>query len=368
MYIALILTIPFLISWGIFVWSRGKFSWREFLILQVVTTLIVCCGYGIARWSAVSDTEIISGRIQEKRREEVSCSHSYSCNCVTITNTDKTTTTRCQTCYEHSYDVNWWLNTNAMAESIYVDREDSQGLITPSRWKTAYVGEPVAVPHQFENYLLLKRDSILTPWVGDLKKYPVPPYPNQVHDLYKLNRLMTIGFTEPRAREWNAGLSEIAGDLGPTKQVQPLVVMINSTDTQWANAIQHAWVGGKKNDFIVILGVPKYPKISWVRIVSWTKVESLKISLKDDIWDLNTVSDPFPLLQLIREHLTQSFIRTPWSNYAYLNAQYEPSFGATVFLWALALLVNIGGSMWFHYNDLFDDRTYRYSRKFTRRF
>ena len=42
-----------------------------------------------------------------------------------------------------------------------------------------------------------------------------------------------------------------------------------------------------KNDVVVVMGTPSYPRIDWVQVLSWTDVELFKVQLRDELMDLN---------------------------------------------------------------------------------
>jgi hypothetical protein len=355
----MILALPLLISLIMFVWSRGRFAWQEFATLVLVSVAVVGAGYAIGSQQSISDVEIVSGRITEKVRQRISCRHSYSCNCVTVSCGKDCSTTQCQTCYDHSYDVQWLARTNAMDNTIYFDTLDRQGLHPGAEWHRAYVGEPVAFQHSYDNYIKAHPESVLRQFTTDYSKYQMIPYPDDVNG-YRINRFRSLGYEEQHAADWNWHLSEIAGDLGPTKQVEPIVVAVKSADPTYEYAFQHAWLGGKKNDVVILLGVPEYPKISWVRIMSWTDREDLKVELRDALMNIGTMDQRDQLLQEIRNQLQTKFQRMHMKNYEYLLSQYEPGAGLTMFLFVLALLLNIGGSIYFHLADPFGiENTYR---------
>lgn len=178
---------------------KKKFHFLEFVILEAIVLAVLGVGYEFARYTDTSDTEIISGVITNKTRTEVSCRHSYECNCVEIcsgSGSNRSCSRTCQTCYEHSYDVDWDLLTNAMNHTIGIDTVDSQGLIQPPRWSKAYVGEPVAIPHTFTNYIKANPNTVLLRYHIDLKdpKFWIPDYPNHVYDYYRLDRFYAVGY------------------------------------------------------------------------------------------------------------------------------------------------------------------------------
>lgn len=343
----ILLPVFFLFASALALWHRRRLTLDKFLITQAVSGLTLMCLFWMSEYQVGWDQEVISGRIQAKRQVTVSCQHSYSCNCVSTTDSRGNTTTICATCWEHSEDYDWVLNTNALDEIIRIPRVDSQGTVPPPRWTQAVIQEPVALQHVFRNYLRYSPNSVLldqTVWSA--QKYPVPEYPLEITDFYHLDRFLTRGYTDPQAAVWNQGLSEIAGDLGPTHQVNPLVLVVGSADTQWEHAVRQKWLGGKKNDVILLLGVPQPPRISWVRVISWTRREDFKIQLRDQVLEIGDISQRQAILQALRENIQTSFVRTRWREYEYLQDQYEPSTLTTVMLIVIAALINLGGAWW----------------------
>ena len=89
MYFALLLLLPFILA--LLAWYILKAKGEDYFgLLQVGISMAICLGIvaaGLALefYGVTSDTEIWSGSITQKQREEVSCRHSYECNCTTST-------------------------------------------------------------------------------------------------------------------------------------------------------------------------------------------------------------------------------------------------------------------------------------------
>lgn len=357
MYFLMLFALPVVIGLVSLFAFKNKLTLVEFFVMEGAVAILLAFGIGIAMWTSTSDTEIISGQILQKKSERVSCSHSYQCHCRTETSgsgKNQTTYEVCDTCYEHSYDVDWNIYTNAMNKYLDIDRIDRQGLEEPPRWTSAYVGEPVAFRHEFTNYIQAAPDSVLNHYNLDPKKYWIPDYPNKTYDYYRLNRFVSIGYSEPHAQDWNYWLHDIAGKVGPTKQAEPIVVAVNSSDTNFAYAIQSRWIGGKKNDVIIVLGVPNYPTISWVRVISWTTREDLKVELRDAIQAIGSMDRRDAVLKEISSQINSKFERMHMRNYKYLMAQIEPGQTATIVLFILSLLLCVGLDVYFINEDPFD--------------
>ena len=78
----------------------------------VVFLLLTAVRVGITA-NATADMLTINGAVTKKFKDTVSCSHSYSCNCRTVMSSDgKTSSTQCDTCYEHSEDYDWVVVSN----------------------------------------------------------------------------------------------------------------------------------------------------------------------------------------------------------------------------------------------------------------
>src|SRR6185369_625968 len=110
----LLMVLPTLIAIGAMVYFKGKVTYLEFFGQIAAVALVVGLGFGASYWSGTSDTEVWNGQVTSKTQDRVSCSHDYKCRCrseTTCTGSGKnrscTSSTVCDTCYEHSYDVDW---------------------------------------------------------------------------------------------------------------------------------------------------------------------------------------------------------------------------------------------------------------------
>lgn len=357
-YLLMVLAIPVLISMIGMLSSRGRITLKEFGILEAVMVIVVAVGYGISRYTSTQDTEVWSGRIVEKERDRVSCEHSYDCNPHPCNCDDKGNCDTCyDTCYDHSYDYDWVLFTSNK-ERIEIDRVDRQGVNTPKRWADAYVGEPTAEAHDFENFIKANPSTILrrTAAVDQFKKEMIPKYPDKIYDYYRCNRFIPIGLSVPDAKQWNSNLDKINADLGAKKKMNVVVIVASTADMAYTYAIEEAWIGGKKNDFIIVIGAPNYPKIDWVSSVSWTIAEDLKVELRDAILKVGTMEKRDELCQLIRQMTDQKFVHRHMDDFEYLMASVQPGPFTTLFLFTLAFSLSVGLTIYFWKYDPFGDR------------
>jgi hypothetical protein len=198
-------------------------------------------------------------------------------------------------------------------------------------------GQPYAVKHAYDNYIaaadrsLFNFDSQLKEKYRDL----LPQYPLDVYDYHYINRVLPVGVSITDLTDWNYNVGLLLRNLGPSKQVNLIIVAVKSSDRNYANALRSEWLGGKKNDVIVVLGTPNYPNIEWVEIISWTDAQLFKVELRDELQDLKVV-DKIKVLSIIENKIGTKFVRKHMRDFEYLKKDIQPP------LWLL-ILAGLGG-------------------------
>lgn len=326
--------------------------------MGVLISLAIFAGglYG-SRASATADTELINGEIVDKTREHGSYKRPYDCNCRQVQscsgsgkNRTCSTSTKCDTCYEDRYTVKWRAISTVGTFNIDSLDRGSRAVYAspdPERYKIIQKGEPACVPHSYTNYIRGVPDSVLRPAAKEVKeKYAgkIPEYPIHVYDFYRANRFVAAGLNVPEATKWNTGISEVAKVVGPRKQAN-VVVVATSYDPDFFFALQDAWVGGKKNDVIVVIGQKKYgDPADWVRVMSLTESDILQVSLRDAILELPNISAD-AVLPVIQDTILKNYKRKQMKDFQFLEDQIDPptwvivtSLGGVVLAYILAFL------------------------------
>lgn len=328
------------------------------LIQCAVTLVVVAIGYYVSKASLTADTEIINGQITGKNSEHVSCEHSYQCHCHTVYSTDSNgkrhSDRECDTCYEHNYDVDW--NISSSIGSFTISRVDSQGVFTPPRWDRVIIGEPASKSISYENYVKAAKFSLFnfSDSLEQDKKYAalIPSYP-EVYDYYHINRVLTVGLSLPEQQQMNLLLNYQLRSLGPQKQANIILVVVKTADPMYRYALERAWIGGKKNDIIVIIGVSEYPKIDWVDTITLAKDsgnELLQVKMRDEVLALHTVDNAANITNTIASMVATDFHRKRMKDMKYLESEIQPSMTAMVILYILTVLIN-AGLTWYFYNN-----------------
>ena len=159
---------------------------------------------------------------------------------------------------------------------------------------------------------------------------------------------------------WNRSLSDINGRLGAKKKVNVILVLVNTGDSSYIYPLEEKWLGGKKNDLVVIVGSTQYPKIDWVRIMSWSTREDLKVELRDAIQDLGSLDRRSEILATMEAQVNEKFVKRHWDDFKYLMSTWQPTAGILICLLILGIGGSIGVSIFFYHQDPFDQRFRRY--------
>lgn len=339
----LLLLFPLIWPWVAKKIWHSTISWQEVCLNIVIVVALSAGVWKAGIYSKTTDVEIWNGQVLKKAREEVSCSHSYSCNCVEVcsgSGSERTCTDVCQTCYEHPFDVDWMVYSEA--GNFTIDRVDRQGTEEPFRWARVQKGQPVALSYTYVNYIkavpesLFHNESSIQERFSDM----IPHYPSTIYDYHYINRVIPVGISVSDLNEWNHELALALRKLGPIREANAVIVLVKTSDPSYRFALEEAWLGGKKNDIVLILGTPDFPEISWADVMSWTDNHLFKVQLRDALLELG-VADRTSVLALLSQHTLSSFVRKPMADFEYLKDEIDPPAWAMV----CAIFIAIGGSI-----------------------
>jgi hypothetical protein len=328
------------------IWKHEIVIW-EVVCIICIGIISTTSGWQLGVVSQVDDIEINNGYVTNKSKDMVSCSHSYDCNCrdkKTKDSKGKVTTTRvCDTCYEHSHDYDW--NVETTVGDLEIDRVDRQGAKIPPRWNEVVVGEPASIEHHTDNYIKAVPDSIfMSNTVLAKDEHNVPEYP-RVYDYYRVARVFDTHNIIPQdvKNQLNQQLNIILKTLGAEKQAN-VNIIFTQYDNTYQYSVQKKWNGGKKNDITILIGISEYPKVEWVEVLTWMQNignDKVRMLIQDGILDNNTL-DINMLVPLIGKTIQMEFKRPHNKDYAYLLDQIEPPVWGIIMI----ILISCGISLW----------------------
>lgn len=367
----LLLLIPLIWPLAAKLIYKHEITFLEMALNVLVGVAIVLAGWYAGKYGQMLDTEIVNGQVVSKYSEKVSCDHSYSCHCrpsCSGSGSSRSCSTTCDTCYEHAYDVDWKLKTTV--GDIRISRVNRQGTIEPPRYTRASAGDPVAQSHTYVNYLKAAPESLFShldkreameDFAGRL-----PAYPGHVYDYHYVDRVLSLGVSLEDPAQWNTDLANALRDLGPSKEVNAVLVFTKDASPRIADALSGSWLGGKKNDVVVVIGAPQYPNIEWVRVLSWTPNELFKVKLRDALLDLKSI-ERNAVVNTLSTHIAQRYQRRHMQDFAYLESAIEPPRWVVILLVVVGLGSSVGLSIYLSRVDLFGQGKFRSRHRYTYR-
>lgn len=237
-----------------------------------------------AKQSQGGDVMVLNGHVTKKFSQRTSCSHSYSCNCRTV-QSGKTTTTKCDTCYEHPYDVDWVVQSNV--GSTEINRINRQGTKEPPRFTKAYVGEPFSIEMDYYNYIKASPLSVFKDY-DTFRNVLTPSYP-KVYDYYRIRHVVDFN------SEWRGQFKVIDNYLAhklkySSAKAKANVVVIFHGKDDIREAMRVKNYGGRINDLTVMIQAAKDGTIKNVYVFSWSKSDMVNILLRDEILDMKNMN------------------------------------------------------------------------------
>src|SRR5581483_10351865 len=247
-----------------------------------------------------------------------------------------------------------------IGERMTISRVDRQGLSKPRRWEDVVVGEPATVTHGFTNYIKGSPDTLFR-HQGLVEKYEkdIPSYPGEVYDYYRVRRLVSQ-VALPDSEAWNKDLAEVNADLGPTKQADVAVVVLSQKPREFYSALEEKWIGGKKNDVVLVIDLDSNGVIDWVEVMAWTDNKIFQVELRDEVYGsgvqhLNRES----IIKSIKFYVQRDYVRKHMKDFEYLKGLIRPTTGQWIFAMLLGLIVSVGLGVYFYNEDPFDDDVYQ---------
>jgi len=324
-----------------------KITLKEFGISAIGNVFVAAFSmifFFIYLTTAASDFEILNGRVTDKQRDEVSCSHSYSCPpcrdvCTKRSDGSRSCTRECSTCYKHRYDVDWDVFTTVGTFTISRGPNNEQGLDMPPYWASLQIGDPASAEHTYENFLLIgqnslnfKAESVEERFAGSLHKYP------EVYNYFDYNRVLN---TTKAGTSWlNDKLNRWLSVKGSQKQLN-IIYVLTEQNPEYFYALMSKWSGGKKNDLIIVIGMDNTGKeILWFNANTYGKGMNNRELLTE--LKFASVGKPFDV-SLVDKHLElvdEKFVRLPAETFAQKKSEVQIPLWFSLIMASLNMLVS----------------------------
>lgn len=325
---------------------HSTINWTEMLIQIGVITLLTFGIWSAGKYGQTVDTEVWNGYVTAKDRDHGHYEQPYSCNCRTVSCGKNCSTTTCDTCYEDHYTVTWTADTTVgNVQFDHLDRTSRSvySAPDPAAYKRCKVGEPASREHTYTNYIQAVPNSLFHDVSSAASPYQdkVPAYP-RVYDFYRINRVVGDLSNHPMASQINENLNNALKTLGKEKQVNIVIILTDIDDPSYRYVVERAWLGGEKNDAIVIVGLDGN-RITWSDTITWALNkgnELFNVKMRDGVIKLGTL-DPTTFSSFVVSTIKSTYDRPEMTQFAYLEDEIDPPGWVII----LAVIIAIGGSI-----------------------
>lgn len=337
----LILILPMLVPiLSMFYYGRNR-SVAEYGIHALITIVVTCSVFYAGKYFPALDKEILNGYVTDKKQVYNPRTEYYDCNCRTVTSgsgKNKTSSRQCDTCTRIIPEWDWRVFTTV--GSLTISRIDSSGRREPPRWTAVKINECASLENTYINQIKGVKDSIFHYDKDLIKNYKIPEYPS-VTDYYRFNHV--INQTDVDTKGWNEYISERLKTLGTQKQLNIIVVLTNK-DYGFFDALKYEWLGGKKNDVLLVFGLDKN-KVSWFGSTSLadgyknqTLHANLRMNAIDRVADMSLLGEQINIIE-------RDFVRVPMEEFDYLTSESDPPTWIMVLATVLGVLSSVGASL-----------------------
>ena len=359
--VAISLFCKFALKWDI--------SWVEFAAQFGIGVLSLSLIWFIGNNFVGIDREVLNGQVTGKHYWQFSCptntsnpcTNGYQCHPVTTcsgTGSNKSCSTHYDTCYVYPWEQNWYADTDLPnMKTTEIARVDDQGAIEPPRYTSTHKGDPASSTELYKNWVkasansLFKDDAVKE----EANKALMVEYPIKINDYYNINRIITPNITLPNKAAWNLQLAQILETLGPSKQMNIVVVMVDGVGRDYALGLRRHWKGFKKNDAVIVIGL-KGGAIQWAEVMSWSKNSLFNVEMRNMIEEAKDMPlaliNPAEFMKNVQDISQRDFVRRRMHEFEYLRSDIPPPTWLIVLTSILAVGVGIGTSILFNRIDL----------------
>ena len=159
---------------------------------------------------------------------------------------------------------------------------------------------------------------------------------------------------------WNKELRDLNSSIGRAKEANVVVVITKDKPDEYFYALEQQWIGGKKNDVVVVIDTNDAGTINWVETMAWTDNHIFKINMRDSLLKLKKL-DRELILPTIQAVVLKDYVRKPMKDFEYLKQSIVPTKNQYIGLTIFGLLLSLGIS-WFVFNNEFTTESYNYRR------
>lgn len=337
-YLPLILLLPLILAFVAKHFFKETITNAEMTLHIFVGIIISFVVFELTVFSANYDVYYAHGIVTAKVKNRVSCSHSNRI----CTGAGKNQT--CITTYDHPFDIEYYVDSTVGRTEI--SSPDRQGLIEPSRWKAAQIGEHYATTFSFQNYLKNSEYSIMNKKYENIKER-INSKPH-IYDLYRLDPVSEFGVRNINIAPLNQHLKDLLKHRGHTFNINILFVEMAPADFKYV--VLKNWQP-VLNDILVVISI-KDNKVEWSEALMYADsirneilVTDIRLDLPGKGIDTNLIDEIVALSDAKYHHMSGDEFKR-------LQFEMELSTLQIVFIIVFNLICNFAITVYLHKNNV----------------
>lgn len=336
MYTIFLFIVP-LIAWLIIgkIIFRHEFSWSEMGIQAGATAAVLAVLVFASSHYQTVDEKLVNGVVTNLNPRKESCNQTWRdypdnfCTnedtrrvrdgqtCSTVNNV-RTCRPKYKTQYRSIYpwEIRYFVKTEISEHEI--SRVDAQGAVTPPRFASIKIGDPVTQMVSYTNYIKGASDTLFNQKYEDVLPIAYP----QVYDYYKSRRVIYFGVPSDSkyVEQWNEELAALNADI--RKKNANVIIAVTNQTQDWAERLAQAWDAHNINDLVVVIGADG-DNIKWVDVRSWSKDDLVDITIRDELLNLGTI-DKTRINDIIKSSVMEHYQEQSMDNFEYLAEDIPP--------------------------------------------
>ena len=375
------LVVPIIVTISLVIFFHEKMDWWEYFLQFLIPVALIFGAKHLAIKSLTDDQEYwnnyaISATYDEPWNEYVhrTCTRPVSCgkNCST------TETYDCS--YIDSHSAAWYMHSNSGSSHsisssqfetiaslwknrVFQDMHRNFHTRDGDRYNSAWNGKKdianlisVTTTHTYENKIQVPNEVLNFQEVDSTTKAQ--------YGLYDYNWGYSLMNFNPIKGDNNGIASKVLAMHnslnGKSKELHLQILVFDGKPSLAGDYQEAYWKGGNKNEFNICIG-KKGNSIEWVKVISWTTNEVLKVKVRDDIVAMDY--DIRKIVDYVVAEVPKAFVRRDFKEYDYIDVQ--PSSNAVMWTLIATLIASIGLALFHVFNPWEKGgRRYRRHRRF----
>ena len=181
-----------------------------------------------------------------------------------------------------------------------------------------------------------------------------------------MNRVLSVDSNiSPAIRnQLNAELNNTLKSVGLKRKVNIIVILTEIDDQSYRYAVENNWIGGKRNDVVVFLGLDD-SDITWTDVMTFAgniDNELFHVELRDALM-VNRVFNVNTLHDTIVDKIEKVYTLPDLEQFDYLENDITPPTWVIILATIITLVSGLFLTIYFHENDVFSRRFGRFRRR-----